>query len=123
MVDQGIEPDVNMYTHLIATMAGARLEWQAYKLFSRMLEQGLQPLPETYEALQLATSTDRSKLTKDIEKKVREVMAAQPTEAVIKAITTMNETRTLAVRVTIETEGKLGLSGASFQVTAAGAKS
>ena len=37
--------------------------------------------------------------------------------------TTLNENMTLALRVTIETEGKLVLYGDSFQVTAAGAKS
>ena len=37
--------------------------------------------------------------------------------------TTLNENMTLALRVTIETEGKIVLYGDSFQVTAAGAKS
>jgi len=37
--------------------------------------------------------------------------------------TTLNENMTLALRVTIATEGKIVLFGDSFQVTAAGAKS
>jgi Xaa-Pro aminopeptidase len=37
--------------------------------------------------------------------------------------TTLNENMTLALRVTIETEGKLVLFGESFEVTASGAKS
>jgi len=37
--------------------------------------------------------------------------------------TTLNENMTLALRVTIETEGKIVIYGDSFQVTAAGAKS
>ena len=37
--------------------------------------------------------------------------------------TTLNENMTLALRVTIETEGKIVLFGDSFQVTASGAKS
>lgn len=45
MIRRGIEPDVLMYTTLIATMGRAKLEWQAYKLFSRMIEQNLRPLP------------------------------------------------------------------------------
>jgi Xaa-Pro aminopeptidase len=48
--------------------------------------------------------------------------AAQVSAASVGA-TTLNENMTLALRVTIETEGKIVLYGDSFQVTAAGAMS
>ena len=80
MVGQGVEPDVLMYTSLISIMGKARMEWQAYKLFSRMLEQGLQPVPETYLALRMATSTARKKLISDIECKMRECIQQLPQE-------------------------------------------
>ncbi|KAG8349145.1 Pentatricopeptide repeat domain [Trypanosoma vivax] len=80
MVRRGIEPDALMYTSLIATMARARLEWQAYKLFSRMLESGVRPLPETYVALHDATSVTRKKLRRDLQAKIVESLETFPNE-------------------------------------------
>lgn len=73
MVSQGIEPDVHMYTSLILIMGRAKLEWQAFKLFSRMLEQGLKPLPETYLALKRATNPKRQSMIDKIEAKMVEM--------------------------------------------------
>lgn len=78
MVSRGIEPDALMYTSLIATMARARLEWHAYKLFSRMIEAHVHPLPETYIALRDATSPSRRVLREDIQRKVEEAIATFP---------------------------------------------
>ncbi|RNF10297.1 hypothetical protein TraAM80_01640 [Trypanosoma rangeli] len=80
MVRRGIEPDALMYTSLIATMGRARLEWQAYKLFSRMLEQGVRPLPETYVALHDATAPSRRRLRQDLQLKIEESLESFPTE-------------------------------------------
>nr|CCC92101.1 conserved hypothetical protein [Trypanosoma congolense IL3000] len=80
MVRRGIEPDALMYTSLIATMGRARLEWQAYKLFSRMLECGVRPLPETYVALRDATSPTRRNLRRDLEQKIAESLETFPEE-------------------------------------------
>ncbi|EKF26862.1 hypothetical protein MOQ_009430 [Trypanosoma cruzi marinkellei] len=80
MVRRGIEPDALMYTSLIATMGRAKLEWQAYKLFSRMLEQGVRPLPETYVALRDATSPSRRRLRQDLELKIEESLESLPSE-------------------------------------------
>ena len=66
MIDRGIVPDALTYTSLIDTMGKARLEWQAYKLFSSMIDQGLEPVPETLVALRSATSPSRKKLIDDI---------------------------------------------------------
>jgi hypothetical protein len=78
MIDQGMEPDVLMYTNLIAIMGAAKLEWQAYKLFSRMLGQGLRPLPETYLALQRATNPARAQVIADLERRIHETSLALP---------------------------------------------
>ncbi|EAN90547.1 hypothetical protein C3747_53g117 [Trypanosoma cruzi] len=80
MVRRGIEPDALMYTSLIATMGRAKLEWQAYKLFSRMLEQGVRPLPETYVALRDATSPSRRRLRQDLQLKIEESLESLPSE-------------------------------------------
>lgn len=80
MLRRGIEPDVLMYTSLIATMGRAGLEWQAYKLFSRMIEQNIQPLPETYVALRDATSKQRAALREQIQTKVEESVDVFPEE-------------------------------------------
>lgn len=80
MIDQGVEPDVAMYTSLISVMGNAQLEWQAYKLFSRMLERGIAPLPETYLALQRATHPSRQRLIADLEAKLQAALEAQPQE-------------------------------------------
>lgn len=80
MVRRGIEPDALMYTSLIATMGRARLEWQAYKLFSRMLESGIRPLPETYVALHDATSPRRHHLRCDLQQKIEESLETFPEE-------------------------------------------
>ncbi|RNF27603.1 uncharacterized protein Tco025E_00164 [Trypanosoma conorhini] len=80
MVRRGIEPDALMYTALIATMGRARLEWQAYKLFSRMLEQGVRPLPETYVALHDATALSRRRLRQDLQLKIEASLESFPTE-------------------------------------------
>ena len=86
MVDQGIEPDAAMYTHIIKTMADAGHEWQAYKFFSRMLEQGLEPLPETFLALREATGSQRGALSNDIALKAQETLESQPMQKLEKAI-------------------------------------
>jgi hypothetical protein len=78
MLHHGIQPDALMYTVLIDHMARARLEWQAYKLFSRMLEQNVTPLPETYVALRAATSPARRQLLQDIEAKIAGSAEALP---------------------------------------------
>ena len=78
MIHNGIQPDALMYTALIRTMGRAQLEWQAYKLFSRMLEQNISPLPETYVALKLATSPTRQKLIADIEAKISAAVETLP---------------------------------------------
>ncbi|KAG5504451.1 hypothetical protein JKF63_04903 [Porcisia hertigi] len=80
MLRRGIEPDVLMYTSLISTMGRAGLEWQAYKLFSRMVEQNIQPLPETYVALRDATSRQRGALREKIQTKIEEAMEVFPEE-------------------------------------------
>ncbi|KAK7196028.1 hypothetical protein NESM_000536300 [Novymonas esmeraldas] len=80
MLRRGIEPDVLMYTSLIATMGRAGLEWQAYKLFSRMIEQNIRPLPETYVALRDATSKQRVALREQIQTKIEEVVDVFPEE-------------------------------------------
>ncbi|PBJ79700.1 hypothetical protein BCY84_02430 [Trypanosoma cruzi cruzi] len=80
MVRRGIEPDALMYTSLIATMGRAKLEWQAYKLFSRMLEQGVRPLPETYVALRDATSPSRRRLRQELQLKIEESLESLPSE-------------------------------------------
>lgn len=77
---RGVEPDALMYTSLIATMGRAGLEWQAYKLFSRMIEQNVQPLPETYVALRDATSKQRAALREQIQTKIEEAVDAFPEE-------------------------------------------
>lgn len=77
---RGIEPDALMYTSLIATMGRAGLEWQAYKLFSRMIEQDVQPLPETYVALRDATSKQRVALREQIQTKIEEAVDIFPEE-------------------------------------------
>lgn len=77
---RGIEPDALMYTSLIATMGRAGLEWQAYKLFSRMIEQNIQPLPETYVALRDATSKQRVALREQIQTKIEEAVDVFPEE-------------------------------------------
>ncbi|KPI85313.1 hypothetical protein ABL78_5625 [Leptomonas seymouri] len=76
----GIEPDALMYTALIATMGRAGLEWQAYKLFSRMIEQDVKPLPETYVALRDATSKHRVELREQIQTKIEEAVDVFPEE-------------------------------------------
>lgn len=78
MVGHGIEPDALMYTSLIAIMGRARLEWHAYKLFSRMIEAHVRPVPETYLALRDATAPSRRALREDIQRKVEEAMATFP---------------------------------------------
>lgn len=80
MIDQGIEPDVLMYTDLIGIMGAAKLEWQAFKLFARLLEQGLKPLPETYLALQRATHPSREKVIADLERRILESTLSLPSE-------------------------------------------
>ncbi|KPA83867.1 putative mitochondrial hypothetical protein [Leptomonas pyrrhocoris] len=75
---RGIEPDALMYTSLIATMGRAGLEWQAYKLFSRMIEQDVQPLPETYVALRDATNKQRVALREQIQTKIEEAVDVFP---------------------------------------------
>ncbi|GET88794.1 hypothetical protein, conserved [Leishmania tarentolae] len=80
MLRRGIEPDVLMYTSLISTMGRAGLEWQAYKLFSRMIEQNIQPLPETYVALRDATSKQRVALREQIQTKIEEAVDVFPEE-------------------------------------------
>ncbi|EKG08666.1 hypothetical protein TCSYLVIO_000178 [Trypanosoma cruzi] len=80
MVRRGIEPDALMYTSLIATMGRAKLEWQVYKLFSRMLEQGVRPLPETYVALRDATSPSRRRLRQELQLKIEESLESLPSE-------------------------------------------
>ncbi|KAG5478733.1 hypothetical protein LSCM1_06137 [Leishmania martiniquensis] len=80
MLRRGIEPDVLMYTSLISTMGRAGLEWQAYKLFSRMIEQNIQPLPETYVALRDATSRQRVGLREQIQTKIEEAVSVFPEE-------------------------------------------
>ncbi|AYU79031.1 hypothetical protein conserved [Leishmania donovani] len=80
MLHRGIEPDVLMYTLLISTMGRAGLEWQAYKLFSRMIEQNIQPLPETYVALRDATSRQRVALREQIQTKIEEAVDVFPEE-------------------------------------------
>ncbi|CBZ27277.1 conserved hypothetical protein [Leishmania mexicana MHOM/GT/2001/U1103] len=80
MLRRGIEPDVLMYTSLISTMGRAGLEWQAYKLFSRMIEQNIQPLPETYVALRDATSRQRVALREKIQTKIEEAVDVFPEE-------------------------------------------
>jgi hypothetical protein len=98
MVAQGLQPDVPMYTSLITIMGRAGLEWQAFKLFSRMLEQGLQPLPETYLALRRATSPSRQKLISDLEVKMREAALALPEELAGKELQSQTEAKEDAVR-------------------------
>ena len=71
MIRQGHKPSAVVYTNLIHTMGKAKWEWQAYKLFSRMLEEGVLPLPETYVALRNATSSNRRKLINDINSKIQ----------------------------------------------------
>ena len=80
MIAQSIKPDVFMYTHLIRIMGDAGFEWQAYKLFARMLEQGVQPLPETYAALKQATHSRRSSLHDDISRKLEETWRSLPSD-------------------------------------------
>lgn len=80
MTRRGIEPDALMYTSLISIMGRAGLEWQAYKLFSRMIEGGVRPLPETYIALRDATSKKRAKLRDDIQAKIEESVSSFPGE-------------------------------------------
>lgn len=80
MIERGVQPDALSYTSLIATMGRARLEWQAYKLFSRMLEQNVRPLPETYVALRDATSPKRLQLLNDLNRKIEECVEKFPDE-------------------------------------------
>lgn len=85
MVDRGIVPDALTYTSLIATMGRARWEWQAYKLFARMLQQEIVPLPETYVALRDATSPKRRKLIDDLSRKIEESMHQLPSRIAVEA--------------------------------------
>lgn len=78
MIHRGVEPDVLTYTSLIQTMGRARMEWQAYKLFSRMLEGNIRPIPETYVALKNATSPKRSKLIEELEVRIRDSIESLP---------------------------------------------
>ncbi|CCW67494.1 unnamed protein product [Phytomonas sp. Hart1] len=78
MTRRGIEPDALMYTSLINIMGRAGLEWQAYKLFSRMIESNVQPLPETYVALREATAKHRTHLRDDIQAKIEQSMETFP---------------------------------------------
>lgn len=78
MTQRGIEPDALMYTSLISVMARAGLEWQAYKLFSRMIEMNVRPLPETYVALRDATSPKRVDLRAQIDVKIVESLELLP---------------------------------------------
>lgn len=80
MVRRGIEPDALLYTSLIRLMGRAGLEWQAYKLFSRMVEANVRPLPETYVALRDATDPSRQKLREDIQAKLEEAVQRFPGE-------------------------------------------
>ena len=72
MIAQGLKPDVECYTNLIHIMGQGGHEWQAYKLFARMLEQGLEPLPSTYKELRNATNPRRRSLIRDIENKMKQ---------------------------------------------------
>lgn len=78
MTRRGIEPDTLMYTSLIQTMGRAGLEWQAYKLFSRMIESNVRPLPETYVALRDATSKHRRALRSQIDTRIEEAVRFLP---------------------------------------------
>lgn len=80
MTRRGIEPDALMYTSLIDIMGRAGLEWQAYKLFSRMIEGNIRPLPETYVALRNATAKHRTKLRDEIQTKIEESISTFPEE-------------------------------------------
>lgn len=86
MIRRGIEPDALMYTSLIRTMGKAGLEWQAYKLFTRMIQAGIQPLPETYVVLRDATSHSRKALRRDIEAKLEASIQEFPEEVAGKAL-------------------------------------
>ncbi|CCW65076.1 unnamed protein product [Phytomonas sp. EM1] len=78
MIRRGIEPDALMYTSLINIMGRAGLEWQAYKLFSRMIESNVHPLPETYVALRDATAKHRARLRDEIQAKIEQSMETFP---------------------------------------------
>lgn len=78
MVNRGVKPDVLTFTSLIEKMAGANLEWQAYRLFSQMLEMGIEPLPQTYVALRKATKPTRKKLISDITAKIEQTAQSMP---------------------------------------------
>ncbi|KNH07282.1 pentatricopeptide repeat-containing protein [Perkinsela sp. CCAP 1560/4] len=80
MITQKIQPDVFMYNNLIRTMGDAGLEWQAYKFFARMLEQGVTPLPETYAALKFATHPRRAALHANISQKLEETWKSLPVD-------------------------------------------
>ena len=80
MVDQGVKPNVMMYTSLIHKMGLAGLEDQAYKLFSRMLEEGMTPLPETYVALRSATKAKRLSLIDSISRKIEAQVEQLPAQ-------------------------------------------
>lgn len=80
MTRRGIEPDALMYTSLINIMGRAGLEWQAYKLFSRMIEADVRPLPETYVALRDATGRQRTRLRDEIQAKIAEAVETFPDE-------------------------------------------
>eukprot|EP00756_Hemistasia_phaeocysticola_P021632 Hpha_TRINITY_DN15786_c1_g1::TRINITY_DN15786_c1_g1_i1::g.37392::m.37392 len=78
MVRQKILPTAYTYTALIGVMARARMEPVAYTLFDRMLQQGIQPLPETYQALMEATDPRRMNLLQDIRRSQYACMRQQP---------------------------------------------
>ena len=80
MISQGRKPDVGTYTKLIYLMGQGDLEWQAYKLFARMLDQGLDPIPQTYAALKIATNPKRHSLLRDIELKMKDSIKSFPAE-------------------------------------------
>ena len=108
MIAQSIQPDVFMYTHLIRIMGDAGYEWQAYKFFARMLEQGVTPLPETYAALKAATHKRRTSLHEDIQKKLEEVWQKMPDD-IAAELDRMEESQrlTLASDVAKMHDGKL----------------
>ena len=78
MVRQRVRPNVKTYTHLIAIMGKAHMELSAYKLFNRMLQQNITPIPETYQALLMATSPMRVQLLQEIQRKLHQSVSSQP---------------------------------------------
>ena len=91
MVRQKVKPNVMTYTSLIKLMGEADMELTAYKLFNRMLQQEVIPIPETYMALLEATSPLRGSLMAEIQRKMYSCVQTGPRELLKRKRELINE--------------------------------